>query len=101
MSAGKWTYEELTQLTNDLEEAPGPSMSVSPMVAPVAEPQPQEPEPEPKWEPQHRMPSAFDDLLEYLRGNLFTLDGNNLAFVVLVIVECTFAYAIGKILGAW
>jgi hypothetical protein len=73
-------------------------MSVSPMVKPIAEPQPQEqePEPEPEAEPHYRTVSRRRPTYR-----IFTLDGNNLAFVVLVIVEGTFAYAIGRLLGAW
>jgi hypothetical protein len=76
------------------------SVSVSPMKAPEVESE-QEQEPEPQAEPQHRMPSAFDDLLDFFQDNIFTLDGNNLAFVVMAILECTFAYAIGRLLNAW
>jgi hypothetical protein len=76
------------------------SVSVSPMGAPKVETE-QEQEPEPQAEPQHRMPSAFDDLLDFFQDNIFTLNGNNVAFAIMAILECTFAYAIGKILGAW
>jgi hypothetical protein len=93
MSTGKLTYEELTQLANELiqrpeEETPGPSLSFSPMAKPAAEPQEQEPEPEAV--PQYRTVSRF-----------LTLDGNNAAFVVLMVIETGIAYWIGKLLNAW
>jgi hypothetical protein len=93
MATGKWTYEELTQLTNDLEEAPGPSMSVSPMVAPKVE---AETEGEQEQEQEQEPIRQFRPIPWYRNPY-----GNNAAFVILSILACTFAYAIGRLLGAW
>jgi hypothetical protein len=93
MATGKLTYEELTQLANELiqrpeEEAPGPSLSFSPMGK--AQEVETEPEQEPEAVPQYRTVSRF-----------LTLDGNNAAFVVLMVIETGIAYWIGKLLNAW
>jgi hypothetical protein len=93
MATGKLTYEELTQLANELiqrpeEEAPGPSLSFSPMGK--AQEVETEPEPEQQAAPQYRTVSRF-----------LTLDGNNAAFVVLMVIETGIAYWIGKLLNAW
>lgn len=95
----KLTVDELDEVVREMMkyELDSPAVSVAPMGATVESEAP-EAEAEPRVVQRRQLRIGPRPIAAY---QFFTLDGNNFGFAVLVVLDCTFAYAIGKILGVW